>query len=285
MVTDATWMDWDNDGDQDLVLVGEWMKVSIFRNDQGHFTDVTGLAGLDETSGWWNCIRAADLDGDGKTDLIGGNLGLNSSLKTSVKEPVEMYLNDFDNNGSLDQVICHYQNGISYPFASLDELSDQIAGLENKFPRYSDFGNKTVKDIFGKNAIDKSAIKKAVLFESCLFRNNGKGIFKADKLPIEAQFSPVRDIVVRDINNDGKPDIIIAGNNYVVRPSFGRFDASYGWCLLSDTGNSYKTLMPVKSGLKITGDARKIVPIDIAGKHYMVAAVNNGELQIFQFLK
>lgn len=129
-------------------------------------------------------------------DLIAGNLGLNSILKASVKEPVEMYLNDFDNNGSLDQVICSYQNGISYPVASLDELSGQIAGLDKKYPHYSDFGGKTVGDIFGKKAIDQSTLKNAVLFESCLFLNNGNGTFEIRKLPVYAQFSPVRDILV-----------------------------------------------------------------------------------------
>jgi hypothetical protein len=285
MVTDAAWMDWDKDGHPDLVLVGEWMKVYIFRNDKGLFTDVTSTAGLDETSGWWNCIKVADVNGDGNMDLIAGNLGLNSMLKASTKEPVEMYLNDFDNNGSLDQVICTYQNGISYPFASLDELSAQISGLEKKFPKYSDFGNETVYDIFGKSTIDQSVLKKAVLLESCLFLNNADGTFKTYTLPVEAQFSPVRDILVNDVDKDGKPDLVLAGNDYVVRPSYGRYDASYGWCLLGDSSHSYKPLMPVKSGLKIAGDARKIIPIDIAGKHYLVAAVNNGDLQIFQFLK
>jgi len=102
---------------------------------------------MEDTSGWWNCIRAADIDGDGDQDLIGGNLGLNSILKASVKEPVEMYLNDFDDNGSLDHVICSYQDGISYPVASLDELISQLPGLEKKYPNYSDFGGKSVNDI------------------------------------------------------------------------------------------------------------------------------------------
>jgi enediyne biosynthesis protein E4 len=285
MVTDAAWMDLDKDGHPDLVLVGEWMKVCIFRNDKGQFIDVTNNAGLDETSGWWNCIRVADIDGDGIPDLIGGNLGLNSLLKASVKEPVEMYLNDFDNNGTLDQVICSYQNGISYPVASLDELSAQITGLEKKFPSYSDFGGKTVKEIFGKKAIEQSMVKKATMFESCVFLNNVNGTFRINKLPTLAQVSPVRDIMVRDIDKDGKQDLILVGNDYAVRPSYGRYDASYGWCLLGETSNIYKPLMPVVSGLKIIGDARKIVQIDIKGKHYLVAAVNNGDLQVFQFLK
>ncbi len=266
-------------------MVGEWMNVCIFRNDNGSFTDVTKSAGLDETSGWWNCIRVADINGNGKMDLIGGNLGLNTMLKASIKEPVEMYLNDFDNNGSIDQVICSYQDGISDPVASLDELASQISGLYKKYPNYSDFGGQTVEDIFGKKMIDQATVKKAVLFESCVFLNNGDGTFKISRLPVEAQFSPVRDILVQDIDKDGREDLVLAGNDYAVRPSYGRYDASYGWCLLGQKDNKFKTVMPVKSGLKISGDARKIVPIDIAGKHYIVAAVNNGELQVFQILK
>jgi enediyne biosynthesis protein E4 len=285
MVTDAAWMDWNKDGKPDLIITGEWMNVSIYKNDDDAFSDVTRAAGLDETSGWWNCISVADVDGDSNMDLVCGNLGLNSYLKASVKEPVKMYLNDFDNNGSLDQIICTYQDEISYPFASLDELSAQIKSLDKKFPRYSDFGGKSIEDIFGKSAIDKSLVKTAVLFESCLFHNKGNGIFESMKLPKEAQFSTIRNIVVKDINNDGKQDLILAGNDYAVRPSYGRYDASYGWCMPGDSHNAFYTLMPVKSGLRINGDARKIATIVIAGKQYLLAAVNNGELQVFQFLK
>jgi hypothetical protein len=283
MVTDAEWLDLDSDGDHDLVIAGEWMKVTVFRNDNGVFTDVTSGAGLDGTSGWWSCIQIADIDRDGDQDIIGGNLGLNSILKASVKKPVEMYLNDFDNNGSLDQVICAYHDGISYPVASLDDLEGQISGLDKKYPAYSDFGGKTALDIFGKNILDQSLVKNSVLFESCLFINNGDGTFKIKKLPVMAQFSPVRDIMINDLNKDGNIDLILAGNNYAVRPSYGRYDASYGWCLLYDNANGYKTLMPVESGLKIKGDSRRIIPIEIAGKQYLLAGVNNGDLQIFQY--
>ncbi len=285
MVTDAQWYDFDNDNDKDLVLVGEWMNVSLFRNDNGYFSDVTKSAGLNQTSGWWNCITTSDIDGDGDLDMIGGNLGLNSILKASTNEPVDMFLDDFDNNGTLDQVICYYHNGISYPIASLDELAAQISGIRKKYPLYSEFGGKTVKDIFGKNAIDKAVKKSAVLFESCIFINNGDGTFKNSKLPIYVQFSPVRDILNYDINHDGKNDLIFAGNNYSESPSLGRNDASYGWCLPGDSDNNFNVLMPVTSGLNIDGDARRIRLINIAGKQYLVAAVNNGNLQVFELLK
>lgn len=285
MVTDACWVDYDGDGDKDLVITGEWMKIRIFRNDKNHFSDVTEEAGLGETSGWWNCIKAADIDGDGDMDLIGGNLGRNSMLKASVREPVEMYINDFDNNGSPDQVICSFEGGVSYPVASLDELMEQITGLEKKFPHYSDFGGKRIEDIFGRNTVEQSEIKKAVLLESCLFRNNGNGTFNVEKLPVEAQFSPVRDIIADDFNKNGIKDLVIAGNDYQVRPSLGRYDGSYGWILEGKPDGSFKAMMPSESGLIIKGDARKIIPMKIGGKHHIISGVNNSDIVVFKTVK
>jgi hypothetical protein len=282
MVTDAVWIDYDKDGDQDLAVTGEWMKITLFNNDKGYFKEITGTAGLDETSGWWNTLHVADLDEDGYQDLIAGNLGLNSMLKASAREPVEMYLNDYDNNGSPDQVICSYEKGISYPYTSLDELLSQISGLDKKYPAYSDFGGKTLNEIFEKSTIDNSIVKKAVMFESSVFMNSGDGTFIKASLPAMAQFSPVRGIVAGDFDKDGKQDLVVAGNNYAVRPSYGRYDASYGWCLLADSSQIFKTLLPANSGLVIKGDARRLVEIDIAGKRHIVAGVNNGELQVFR---
>jgi enediyne biosynthesis protein E4 len=196
-----------------------------------------------------------------------------------------MYLNDFDNNGTLDQVICSYQNGISYPVASLDELTAQISYLGKMYPHYADFGGKTVKDIFDKKTLQQSTIKKAVLFESSIFLNNGKGAFTMVSLPVEAQFSPVRDILVQDFNKDGVPDLALVGNDYLVRPSYGRYDASYGWCLLGKRDKNYEALMPVISGFIVKGDARRIVPVTINGKPFILVAVNNGDLHIFQLTR
>lgn len=285
MVTDAAWMDFDGDGDPDLVVTGEWMNISVFRNSNGNFTDATSAAGLGETSGWWNCITVADIDQDGDPDLLGGNLGSNSILKATVSEPVEMYLNDFDNNGTLDQVICSYQNSISYPVASLDELNAQMPYLGKKYPNYADFGGKTVKDIFQKKALQQSTIKKAVLLESCIFVNDGNGKFAKVTLPASAQFSPVRDFLVRDFNKDGIMDIALVGNDYNVRPSYGRYDASYGWCLTGNKNGSYETLMPVESGFIVKGDARHITPVTIDGNLYILVAVNNGDLHLFKLKK
>jgi len=282
MVTDACWVDYDNDGDQDLITVGEWMNVSLFQNNQGYFTDITEQAGLSQTSGWWNCVRAADLDNDGDPDLIAGNQGLNNLFKATSSEPLEMYLNDFDNNGSFEQIICSYIDGTSYPLASFDELKSQISGLKEKYRNYADFGGKTAEEIFGKEKIERSAIKEAVLLQSCVFINS-KGTFNKMELPVEAQFSPVRDIMTLDLNQDGSLDIITVGNDYPVNPALGRYDASLGWCFLADTVKQmYQTLLPNESGLKTDGDSRKIRYIEVAGKQYVIVANNNKDIQVFQ---
>ncbi|NSW94423.1 MAG: VCBS repeat-containing protein [Bacteroidales bacterium] len=285
MVTDGCWTDYDQDGDQDLIIVGEWMKVTVLRNDNGRFTDKTRQAGLYDTSGWWNCIEAADIDNDGDMDLICGNLGLNSILKASVKEPVEIYIKDFDNNGTIENLICSYQNGISYPVPSLDELASQIPYLKNKFPNYYDFGGKTARDIFSAEILKHSVKKDAVLLESCIFLNNGKGTFQILKLPIEAQFSPVRDILVHDLDKDGKADLVLVGNDYTAKPTYGRYDASYGWCILNRTPDGFKTLTPPESGFKVTGDARKVLTVNILNKQYLIVGVNDKDIQLFECLK
>jgi len=282
MVSDACWFDHDQDGDPDLVVVGTWMNVSLYSNDKGTFTDITASAGLGETAGWWNCIGCADLDKDGDMDLVGGNHGLNSMLKASVQEPVELWLNDFDNNGIPDPIISSYNNGTSYPIASLDELKRQIIGIEQKYSAYADFGSQTVRDIFGEELMAKSLRKQALLFESAVFINQGDGTYETRPLPIEAQFSPIRDFLVHDFDKDGIPDLLLAGNNYFTRPSLGRQDASFGWLLLGNGTLEYQTIWPSESGFLFNGDARKMHLIEIEGEAFLLGLPNNGTLQLFK---
>ncbi len=282
MVTDACWVDHDLDGDPDLVVVGEWMNVSIYSNDQGTFTDITAASGLAETAGWWNCIKAADLDLDGDMDLVGGNLGLNSMLKASVLEPVELFLNDFDNNGIPDPILCAYNNGTSYPIATLDELKRQIIGIEKKYPDYASFGSQTSEDIFGAEKLAQSLHKRAVQFESAVFINNGDGSYETRILPTEAQFSSVRDLQTGDFNDDGIPDLLLTGNNYSTRPSLGRQDASYGCLILGNSALEYKAVKAEKSGFSIIGDTRKMHLIEIEDEQHFVLLPNNGKIQVFK---
>jgi len=282
MVTDACWFDHDGDGDPDLAVVGEWMNVCLYRNDQGSFTEITRENGLGETSGWWHCIRAVDLDLDGDLDLVGGNLGLNSMLKASRQEPVELYVNDFDNNGIPDPIICSYENGQSFPIATLDELKRQIIGIDKRYPSYAEYAGQTVEDIFGTEKLAQSLHKQAVLFSSSLFINDGSGSFAEEALPVEAQFSPIRAVEVDDLNENGYPDLLLAGNQYSTRPSLGRQDASFGWLLPGNQGLNFEVLNPSQSGFYLKGDIRKIHYLSAAGSGYLVAACNNGDLQVLK---
>jgi len=285
MVRDACWLDHDQDGDPDLVVAGEWMNISIFSNEQGIFTDKSTEAGLGETAGWWYCITAADLDMDGDMDLIAGNHGLNSMLKASPDEPVELWLNDFDNNGIPDPILCSYYKGASYPIASLDELRRQIIGIERIYPSYASYGGQTAQDVFGEELLSRSTLKRAVMFESVVFINNGDGSFETRALPIEAQFSPVRDILAGDFNEDGMPDLLLAGNNYSTRPSLGRQDASYGWLIPGNEDLKYEILSPSESGFLLQGDARKMHLIETEDAALLMCLPNNGKLQSFTYGK
>jgi hypothetical protein len=282
MVTDAKWFDYDMDGDQDLAITGEWMNIRLYRNENGHFTDVSSQAELEKTSGWWNCIYAGDIDLDGDPDLICGNLGLNSILKASENQPLEMYVNDFDNNGTPDQIICSYENGRSYPFASFDELGKQIPMLRAKYTSYSDFGGKTTEEIFGMNMLQSCLYKSAVTLESCIFINEGNGKFSKAALPGEAQFSPVRGILVKDFNNDSIPDIVLSGNDYSAVPSIGRYDAGFGLFIPGIKGNPMTAFKPSESGLIIKGDARRIITMKIAGKTHLIAGINSDSIRVFR---
>jgi enediyne biosynthesis protein E4 len=282
MVTDATWLDADNDGKKDLVIIGEWMKLKMFLNKDGKLTDASEKYFPDAHSGWWNRLKFADMDGDGDMDLIAGNWGLNSPIKVSKTEPATLYYGDFDNNGSVDPLICYYIQGKSYPMASRDEMTDQIVSLRQKFPTYTSYSNTTLQDILTEDQL-KSAKKLETDYLETTYFENDKGIFRAKKLPLEANFFPVYAIATGDFDHDGKQDIILGGNTDHARIKIGKIDAGYGMMLKGDGKGNFAYVPQLESGLSIRGCIRDIVQTGDKKNEKLIFTINNDTPQIYSY--
>ncbi len=282
MITDMAWADVDNDGDLDMVIVGDWMPVKIFINDNGIFTDQSERFGLSDTEGWWNTITAKDLNGDGKVDFVLGNHGSNSRFKASPAKPLTMYVNDFDLNGSVEQIICCYNGDKSYPVAMKDDLVKQIPSLAGKFKKYDDYKDATIEDIFSSEVLNRSVKLNARYMESCVMINKGQGSFHITSLPVESQFSPVYAIYAEDFDHDGICDILLGGNQYRAKPETGIYDASYGLFLKGCTGGTWQSVSPLKSGFFTKGEIRDLKIMNINGNRIIAVARNNDNLQFYK---
>ena len=280
MVSDAVWIDVNQDKVNDLIIVGEWMPIRIFVNQKGKLKDRSTEFIKFGSSGWWNTIYADDMDADGDNDLVIGNLGLNAQFKASEKEPMNIYYKDFDENGSVDPIFCYYIGGVSYPAASRDDLMDQLPSLKNKFLEYHKYANATINDLFTADQLKDAKMLKAELLETVYLENTGKG-FKLKQLPVEAQYAPVYAIASSDLDKDGKKDIILAGNNSWTRIKFGHFTSSNG-TLLSGNGKGEFSYVPQwKSGLNIRGNVRslKMFPSGKNSGAQFVFGINNAPVK------
>jgi hypothetical protein len=283
MITDMTWADVDNDGDPDMVIVGDWMPVKIFINDFGIFTDESERFGLSNTEGWWNVIIAKDLNGDGNVDFVLGNHGLNSRFKASAKQPVTMYVNDFDLNGSIEQIICAYNGDKSYPVVMKGDLIKQIPTLEKKYIKFEDYKEQTIEDIFPDEVLQRAVKLNARVLESCVMINTGQGSFHLNFLPVEAQFSPVYAIAADDFNNDGICDIVIGGNQHRAKPETGIYNAGYGLYLKGNTEGTWDTVPSVISGFFTKGEVRDLEILNIFGSRIIAVVRNNDKLEFFKY--
>ncbi len=273
MVTDATWSDINGDGWQDLIVLGEWMPIKIFINKQGTLFDETASFDLDNSNGMWSSLIVSDLDNDGDLDILGGNIGKNTYYKSGLR----MYIKDFDGNGFAEQIICHNIDGKYYPIVDRDELISQLPALKNKFLYFKDYAHATIENLFTKDELMDAKVLDVDMVETTLFINkNGK--FTKHHLPSEVQYSNVSAIKILDADHDGVKDLIMGGNQYLVKPQFGRQDASQGWLVLGqlDQAKNYST-KNVKS-LGIKGQIRNFALLPYKHKTILLTAINNEEI-------
>jgi enediyne biosynthesis protein E4 len=277
LVTDALWVDVDHDGRLDLVVVGEWMPITVFRNT-GTKLERLPVRGLEHTSGMWNRIITADFNGDGRPDFVVGNLGLNSRLHASTTEPARMYVKDFDRNGFPEQIVTLYENGKSVPLALRDELTNALPYLKPRYPKYSDYAGQTVEQIFG-SGLNDALVQQAETFATTLALSNRDGSYTLVPLAREAQIAPVYGILAGDFDHDGKTDLLLAGNFSGVQPEIGSMMASYGLMLRGNGRGGFTPLHADQSGFVVPGEARDIQRLRTRrGDLYIVARNNDRPL-------
>ena len=282
MVTDALWRDVDGDGRLDLVVVGEWMPITIFRNMGGGKLKRLAVRGLEKSDGWWNRIIAGDFDGDGKVDFIVGNLGLNGRLHASEREPAEMYVKDFAGNGSVAQIITLYNGGVSYPMAMRDALLTALPYLKTRFAGYKAYARQKITDILSAEELAGATHKQVYTFATSMARNNGDGSFTLTPLPREAQLAPVYGLLAADLSGDGRTDLLLAGNFDGFQPEIGRMGSSAGLVLRADGHGGFTPMTTATSGFVVPGQTRDIQRVRTARGDLVVVARNNDAPLVFK---
>lgn len=282
LVTDAVWVDIDQDKDLDLLVCGEWMSIEWFEQKEGKFVRSTKGTGLEQKVGWWYSLQIADVDEDGDQDLIAGNLGLNSKYQASDAEPFEVYSDDMDENGTLDIVLGYNADGKTFPVRGRQCSSEQVPKILENFPNYETFGNATLIDVYG-DALNKSLHYSANWMASSLILNNGNGTFSYQALPNSAQLSTANTLITQDFTGDGHLDILVAGNLFTAEVETARHDASVGAFLKGDGTGNFSALSLAESGFFAQGDVKDMAVLkDDSGKRIIVITRNGGPLKVFR---
>ncbi|TNF38794.1 MAG: VCBS repeat-containing protein, partial [Cytophagales bacterium] len=274
MLTDGKISDLDGDGNPELILVGEWMPVRIFSLEGEKWIEKTAEYGFSETSGLWNCLKIADVNGDGKPDILAGNLGLNSRIRTSATSPLQLIINDFDQNGSVEQILSRKEASGTIPLVLKNPLLKQIPSLKKQLTTYSAYQNASLESLFPPAVWSKSLTLQADLLATSLWLNGAAGQFTKVDLPGEIQLSPVYSIAVIPIP-DSLPLLVFAGNQSRIKPELGTQMGSYAWVLTPLENGTWKTLLPEESGLFVPGETRSWLQIPIKQKLHLVAFRND----------
>jgi hypothetical protein len=270
----------DQDSYPELVLVGEWMPITIYKNTNGNYTSEP--IAYPSTKGWWNTLNTADLDKDGDMDLISGNLGLNSRYRGNQQFPVTMLVSDFDKNGSTDCVVSTYQNGKSTPLVTRDNLLDQMVFLKKKFLRYATYANASTTEMFSAQQLAEAQELKAENMISMVALNEGSLKLNFINLPKEAQYFPVKAIECEDIDQDGNMDLLLAGNEYHTEVETGRIDAGVGLYLKGKGNGRFQSYTVLQSGFFAPGDVKQMSKIRVKGKTAYLVARNSDSMLILE---
>ena len=282
MITDAIWADIDGDSKKDLLTVSEWGTPKIYRNSGRRISKLS--SSLDSLSGWWNAIEAADLDNDGDLDLILGNQGENLHYKPEENQPMKLWINDFDNNGTIEQIVTQNNDGADYPIHQKKELTEQLVSLKKQNLKASDYAQRSITELFSEDVLKNTIVKESKYSESVLAINEGKGNFTIKKLPPRTQFSCICDVTCEDVNGDGNLDLIMAGNNYEFKPQFSRLDANFGNVLLGNGKLDFKWATYDESGFFVKGEVKHMKKLsDRQGNKYLLTVINDDKPKIFAF--
>lgn len=278
MVSGAVWQDVTGDGKKDLVIVGEWMAPHVFTFQGDRFVEVK--TNLSDLYGWWQTVAAADLNGDGKQDLVLGNVGENFYLHPDRDHPVKIWINDFDHNGSVDKLLTHFADGKDMPVFLKRDMEDQLPVLKKQALKHGDFATKSIQQLLPAEELQNSFVKQFSYPASCMAINKGNGQFSLSPLPPPVQFSSVNAILCKDINGDGKADLVLGGNNFGFLPQFCRLDASYGHVLINDGKGTLTWLPPAQSGLETRGVIRDIKEIQGGAANSSILFLQNDDYPV-----
>lgn len=287
MVTDALWSDFDQDGQTDLIVTGEWMSVTFLRNTGTAFVSINKTSGIGDQTGWWNSIASGDFDNDGDLDYIVSNLGLNSNYKATAEAPMTIMSKDLENNGRADFMVFTYEKGDDgikrpYPVHTRDDMIKQSISIRRDYPTYKSFGQASLDELWPEKKREGASIMAANNLASSYIENKGNGKFEMSDLPLEAQQAPVFGIISKDINNDRNLDLIMVGNDYGMDPLSGRHDAFNGLCLLGDGKGGFKSLTIAESGFYVKGDGKGLAGLqNTEGDEYIIASQNQDSLLVY----
>ena len=284
MVTSALWTDFNGDGWTDLIVAGEFMPITFYKNEEGSLTDVTDQTGLPDTRGWWNSISGADFDRDGHTEYVVGNLGLNSRYHASPDEPISVYARDLNGDGRLDPFLTFYLNGKEYPVHGLDAAVEQVPRMKGTYSTYESYAKETFHEIIPERFVteEKATVLRATHLESSYIENEGDGTFSIRPLPDKTQRAPLYGMVTTDVTHNGQLDVVAVGNSYAPHVGTGRLDASVG-LVLEGNGEGHFTPVPhTESGLFLNGDGMGLAQLlEANGEPLYLATQNKDSLRAF----